>query len=205
MNTPPAMAAPHIPPFANDDPALIAAKASARQQAAAARAGRDPACGQDLARHFLDDFPLDRGIAVSGFWPMGDEIDIRPLLAALHARGHPVGLPVTGRRGTPLVFRAWTPETAMISGRFGTSHPEGPEVTPAVLLIPLLAFDAEGRRLGYGGGFYDRTLALLPQALRIGCAYAAQEVPLVPTGPFDQKLHAIATEAGIRRFPPRDH
>ena len=205
MNTPPAMAAPHTPPFANDDPALVAAKAAARQQAAAARAVLDPSLGQDLARHFLDDFPLDAGIAVSGFWPMGDEIDIRPLLAGLHARGHPIGLPVTGRRGTPLVFRAWTPGAAMTAGRFGTSHPEGPEVTPAALLIPLLAFDAEGGRLGYGGGFYDRTLALLPGALRIGCAYAAQEVSLVPTGPFDQKLHAVATEAWVRRFPPRDH
>lgn len=205
MNTPPAMAAPHIPPFANDDPALIAAKASARQQAAAARAGSDPALGHDLARHFLDDFPLEPGVAVAGFWPMGDEIDIRPLLASLHARGHPIGLPVTGRRGTPLVFRAWTPGTQMAPGRFGTSHPEGPEITPGALLIPLLAFDAAGRRLGYGGGFYDRTLALLPQALRIGCAYAGQEVSLVPTGPFDQKLHAIATEAGIRRFLPPDH
>ncbi|HTI00647.1 MAG TPA: 5-formyltetrahydrofolate cyclo-ligase [Acidisoma sp.] len=198
------MAAPHTPPFPTEDPALIAAKAAARREASAARAGREPALGQELARHFLAGFQLDPGLPVSGFWPMGDEIDIRPLLHALHARGHPIGLPVTGRRGAPLVFRTWTPGAPMTPGRFGTSHPEGPELTPAALLIPLLAFDAGGRRLGYGGGFYDRTLALLPEALRIGCAYEAQEVSLVPTGPFDQKLHAIATEAGVRRFAPSD-
>lgn len=203
MKTPPAMAAPHISFI--DDPAITAAKAEMRRQAMADRAGRDPALGQVLARHFLAAFPLDPGMAVSGYWPMGDEIDIRPLLHALHARGHPIGLPVTGRRGEPLVFRAWTPASPMMAGRFGTFHPEAPEeVVPAVLLIPLLAFDAQGRRLGYGGGFYDRSLACLPDALRIGCAYAAQEVSLVPTGPFDQKLHAIATETGVRRFAAPD-
>lgn len=198
MNTPPAMAAPHTP--LSDDGAIVATKAAARKAAAAARLGQDPALGHDLARHVLEDLPLTPGLPVSGFWPMGDEIDIRPLLTALHQRGHPVGLPVTGRRGEPLVFRLWQPGAAMTAGRFGTSHPEGPEMTPAALFMPLLAFDAAGHRLGYGGGFYDRTLAALPGALRIGCAYAAQEVSLVPTGPFDQKLHAIATETGLRRF-----
>ncbi|WP_459675797.1 5-formyltetrahydrofolate cyclo-ligase [Acidisoma sp. 7E03] len=196
------MAAPHFPPPSSDDPETAAAKAALRQAAIAARVGFDPALGEILARHVLASLAFPSGATISGFWPMGEEIDIRPLLAALHARGHSIGLPVTGRRGEALVFRLWTPGAVMTAGRFGTSHPEGPVVTPAVLLIPLLAFDGEGRRLGYGGGFYDRTIAALPGSLRIGCAYAAQEVPLVPTGPFDQKLHAIATEAGVRRFSP---
>jgi 5-formyltetrahydrofolate cyclo-ligase len=73
-------------------------------------------------------------------------------------------------------------------------------VTPDVLLIPLLAFDGEGNRLGYGGGFYDRTIARLPRALRIGCAFAAQELDSVPIGPYDQRLNAVVTEAGLRHF-----
>jgi 5-formyltetrahydrofolate cyclo-ligase len=169
---------------------------------AARRAGLDPtAAGAGLSRHFSAALTLPDGATVSGFWPMGDEIDIRRLLEALAAAGHPIGLPVTGRRGEPLVFRLWQPGATLLSGRFGTSHPDGPVVTPDILLMPLLAFDRHGNRLGYGGGFYDRTLAGLPGAMRIGCAFAAQEMALVPTGAFDQKLHAIVTEEGVRHFP----
>ncbi|MCB8875170.1 5-formyltetrahydrofolate cyclo-ligase [Acidisoma silvae] len=195
------MAAPHIPSLVEND-ALIAAKAAARLAMAEQRRGLDPALGASLTRHFLAHFTLPEASIVSGFWPMGDEIDIRPLLIALAERGHPIGLPVTGKRGAPLIFRRWHPGDALLPGRFGTSHPDGPEVTPAILLMPLLGFDRAGNRLGYGGGFYDRSLAQLPGALRIGCAFAAQEMPLVPTGPFDQKLNAIVTEAGVLAFPP---
>ena len=201
MNTPTAMAAPHSPLLVEDD-ALIAAKAAARLAMADRRRGLDPALGADLTRHFLTHFTLPEASIVSGFWPMGDEIDIRPLLTALAERGHTIGLPVTGKRGAPLIFRRWHPGDALLPGRFGTSHPDGPEVTPAILLMPLLGFDRTGNRLGYGGGFYDRSLAQLPGTLRIGCAFAAQEMPLVPTGPFDQKLNAIVTEAGVLAFPP---
>jgi 5-formyltetrahydrofolate cyclo-ligase len=184
-----------------DDEALSAAKAAARVAAAARRAGLDPAAaGAALSRHFLAALPLRDGVTVSGFWPMGDEIDIRPLLTALAGRGHPIGLPVTGQRGQPLVFRLWQPGALMRPGRFGTSHPDGPVVVPEILLMPLLAFDRHGHRLGYGGGFYDRSLALLPGAIRIGCAFAAQEMDLVPAGPLDQKLDAILTEEGLRPF-----
>lgn len=201
MNTPPAMAAPHSSSSLIEDRIVAEAKAEARRVAAARRQGLDPAAaGAALARHFLTGFALAPALPVSGFWPMGDEIDIRPLLTALADRGHPIGLPVTGRRGTPLIFRLWRPGDPLTPGRFGTSHPDGPEMIPALLLMPLLAFDSEGRRLGYGGGFYDRTLAALPGATRVGCAFAAQEMALVPTGPFDQKLHAVATEDGLRHF-----
>ena len=179
------------------DPDIVARKQAARAHALAARAGCDPARGLYLTRHVLKGVDLAPGSAVSGFWPMGEEIDIRPLLWALHGRGHPVLLPETLRRGNPLIFRHWTPGAPMIAERFGTQRPDGPVGTPALLLVPLLAFDRAGNRLGYGGGFYDRTLAGLPRVPRIGCAYAAQELDAVPATEYDARLDAVATERGV--------
>ena len=144
------------------------------------------------------------GVVVAGFWPLDGEIDIRPLLEALHARGNSVVLPETPRRGEPLVFRLWYPAMEMVRERFGTFRPTGEAMTPEILFVPLLAFDRAGRRLGYGGGFYDRTLARLPGARAIGCAFAAQEMDEVPTGPEDFRLHAIATERGVIVFRSLD-
>ena len=201
MKAPPAMAAPltSVNPIDED---LAAAKAAARKAALFGRAGQTPSEGARLAEHLLSNGGLPPASVIAGFWPIRDEIDIRPLLVALHALGHPLALPVTGRRGEALQFRAWKPGDPLAPGRFGTSHPTGEERRPGVVLIPLLAFDRHGHRLGYGGGFYDRTLALLPRALRIGCAFAAQEVDSVPHGPHDQRLHAVLTETGLRHFPP---
>ncbi|MCW3477422.1 5-formyltetrahydrofolate cyclo-ligase [Limobrevibacterium gyesilva] len=172
-------------------------KQAARERALAARAGCDPAWGAPLAEHVLAACPPPPGAVVSGFWPMDGEIDIRPLLEALHARGHAVVLPETPRRGNPLIFRLWHPGMEMVQERFGTFRPTGEPRTPDVLFVPLLAFDRAGRRLGYGGGFYDRTLAGLPRARAIGCAFAAQEVDEVPATDHDARLHAVATERGV--------
>jgi 5-formyltetrahydrofolate cyclo-ligase len=181
-------------------PVLLAElKSEARKRALARRAGCDPAVGARLTDIVLGAMPPPPGAVVAGFWPLGPEIDIRPLLQALHAGGHPVALPVTPRRGQPLQFRRWRPGEALVRGPLGTSQP-GPEaeaLTPAWLLVPLLAFDRAGRRLGHGGGYYDRTLAALPGATAIGCAFAAQELDEVPAGPEDARLTAIATEAGL--------
>lgn len=169
----------------------------------AAAGGLPPeAAGQRLRDAFLavgNGPDLPAGAAVSGFWPIGDEIDPRPLMAALADRGHPLALPVVIEPGSLLVFRAWAPGDPLEGGVYGTRHPaaDRPEVVPRVALVPLLAFDASGDRLGYGGGYYDRTIAALRRdgpVVAIGVAYAAQEVDAVPAGPDDQRLDWIVTE-----------
>jgi 5-formyltetrahydrofolate cyclo-ligase len=198
MLTPTARAAPHmISPEIND---LDDAKRALRQAASARRQDLDPvAAGQALTNHVLRDCPPSPGAVVSGFWPLGQEIDIRPLLLALHDRGNAIALPVTPKRGQALTFRGWRPGDVMLPERFGTMRPTGEVLVPDMLLIPLLAFDAAGGRLGYGGGFYDRSLAHLPGRFRLGCAFAAQQVDAVPNGPYDVRLDAVATENGIVR------
>jgi 5-formyltetrahydrofolate cyclo-ligase len=191
---PTAMAASHSNPAG-----LAAAKRAARAEAMARRAGLDPALGTPLAARLLAELPPPPGAVVAGFWPLGQEIDIRKLLEALHARGHAVLLPETPARGNPLIFRHWHPGMAMVEERFGTLRPTGAPATPTWLLVPLLAFDRAGRRLGYGGGFYDRTLAGLAGAMAIGVGWAAQEMAEVPAGPLDARLDAVATEREVLR------
>lgn len=176
---------------------LNAAKAELRAWALQARAGCDPAWGARLAGQVLDRCPPRPGQVVAGFWPLPGEIDIRPLLLALAGRGHTLCLPATPPRGQPLMFRRWQPGGRLIPEAFGTARPEGEVITPDLLLVPLLAFDRKGHRLGYGGGFYDRTLAALPGRRTIGCAFAAQEVAAVPVGPSDWHLEAVATETEV--------
>ena len=175
-------------------------KAKLRGEMLALRGGCDPAAGRDLARHMLAEAGLARGAAVAGFWPIGTEIDLRPLLHGLAARGHPVLLPVTPPRGQPLSFARWQPGEALAPERFGTVRPTGEPGVPEVVMVPLLAWDGAGRRLGYGGGYYDRTLPGLPGCLAIGCAYAAQRVDQVPAGRHDALLDAVATEQGVTWF-----
>lgn len=145
------------------------------------------------------------GAVVSFYWPMGDEADPRALAARLAARGHALALPVTVKKGAPLVFRAWREGDRLIVHAFGMHEPvaTAPEVKPDVLLVPLLAFDARGHRLGYGGGFYDRTLAALDIKLAIGIAYAGQETETLPIHERDHPLDMVVTERGLRRFTTR--
>jgi 5-formyltetrahydrofolate cyclo-ligase len=174
-----------------------------RRELAAAEA---PAvAGARAADQFMTQFSLAAGAIVSAYWPMGNELDPRPLIRRLQAAGHVIGLPVVVAKGAPLMFRAWTPETRFVAGGFKTEVPApgAPEVVPNLLLVPLLAFDRAGYRLGYGGGFYDRTLAKLRALSRvtaIGFAYEGQAVEAVPRAEYDQPLDAIATERSYRRI-----
>jgi len=164
-----------------------------------ARSACDPAVGVRLAGHVLASGLLPVAGAIGGVWPLPGEMDLRPLLLALAGHGLGLLLPETTARGEALRFRRWRWGEALIPGRFGTLHPGGDAAVPDVVFVPLLAWDGRGRRLGYGGGYYDRTLAGLPGALRIGFGFARQCVAEVPAGPEDAQLDAIATEQGVTR------
>ena len=179
---------------------LDQAKRAVRARALIVRAGLDPVvAGLGLTEAVLRDAPPPLGAVVAGFWPLAAEIDVRPLLLALHDRGHPIVLPVTPKRGHPLSFRLWRPGDGFETERFGTIRPTGELRIPDFLLVPLLAFDRTGARLGYGAGYYDRTLAGLPGRFTLGCAFAEQEVDSVPVGPYDRRLNAVATDRGVIR------
>jgi 5-formyltetrahydrofolate cyclo-ligase len=139
--------------------------------------------------------------AVSGYWPMAEEMDVRPLMTRLYAEGYAIALPVVVDKGKPLIFRCWQPGSALGEAGFGLHQPgsDAPEVLPEILLVPLLAFDPLGYRLGWGGGFYDRTLAALRRAqpvIAVGVAYAAQRVDRLPRTELDQPLDWVVTEEG---------
>ena len=168
-------------------------------------AGDVTAASIAAARHFQAMIDIPAHAIVAGYWPMRNEFDPRPLLAKLGKAGHALALPVVVGKDQPLVFRDWTPGDVLVEGGFGTlaPHASAREVIPDVALVPMLAFDADGYRLGYGGGFYDRTLAQAPlrwQTLAVGLAFAAQETEALPREAHDRKLQWIVTEQGTRTF-----
>ena len=176
-------------------------KAEARKAAFAARKEAF-ARGQGQAAEILGDFLAGHaGKVLAGYMPMRTEIDPLPAMAAHQAA---VGVPVILGPGQALKFREWTPGCAMTEGAFKAFIPvEGAWLEPEVVIVPLVAFDARGYRLGYGGGFYDRTLEGLRAkrpTIAVGFAFDAQELPEVPIEETDQKLDFIATESGLRRF-----
>lgn len=157
-----------------------------------------------MAEHGAE-IAFEPGTVVSGFWPIRSEADIRPLMFAMRERGARLCLPVVLDRET-IIFRELVRGAQMVDTGFGTAGPgeEADILDPALMLVPLSAFDSNGNRIGYGAGHYDRAIARLrcmgwvPEL--VGVAFSCQEVEAVPAEPHDVPLDAILTETGLRRF-----
>lgn len=164
--------------------------------------------GAAVRDRFVAAFDVPAGDAVGSYWPMADELDSAPLLHRLHEQGHVCALPAVTGPGQPLVFGRWQPGATLRRGRLGEPMPaeDAPVVTPRWLLVPLLAYDRAGYRLGYGGGFYDRTIGRLRRdgtlAAAVGLAYSAQEVHAVPHEAGDERLDWVVTEAEVINIEP---
>lgn len=143
------------------------------------------------------------GAVVAGYYPLPGEMDVLPLLTALAGVGVATALPEVTGRGQPLRFRRWSPGDALTEGLFKTLHPsaDAVDVIPTAVVVPLLAFDRAGYRLGYGGGYYDRTLAALRAAgqgpVTVGAAFAGQALAEVPREDHDEPLDWIVTENAV--------
>ena len=188
----------------------VEAKAGLRKAARVRRAGFARAAGGGAGAaavaHFQAAVSLAPDAVVSGYWPVGDEFDVRPLLESLHGRGHACCLPVVAGKNRPLIFRRWEPGDVLRPAALGipVPPPEAEELTPSLLLVPLLAYDNRGYRLGYGGGFYDMTIRDLRAQgglVAVGVAYAGQHMDTVPTDDHDERLDWIVTEQGAIRIP----
>ena len=193
------------------------AKRALAQNAYAVRTAAHRDNGRVAATEICDQFQrardaglaIERGAIVSAYWPMRDELDTRKLLAMLHGEGMRCALPVMQQKDKPLSFRRWQLDDVLQEASFGVAEPtsDQPTLTPDVILVPLLAVDGDGNRLGYGGGYYDRTLLQRRQGregpvVAVGIAYDAQRVPVVPHDEGDAKLDWLITEQGFKRFGP---
>lgn len=153
-----------------------------------------------IDRLLLERFKTVKGLVISAWWPIKAELNLRHYLTDLVARGAQVALPVVLVPKAPLVFRPWTPDCKMVQGFWKIPVPaEGPEVVPDVALAPVVGWDAAGYRLGYGGGYFDRTLAALqPPAFAIGVGLDAAQVATIFPQPHDIAMNVIVTESGLR-------
>ena len=182
------------------EPALL--KANLRREMTAKRDALPAAARQQAAEIIAArSFPVavPSGAIVSGFMPLKSEINPLPLMRKRAEAGAQLALPVVAGKGRPLIMRAWAFGTPLASGVWGIREPmpDSPAVDPDVLIVPLLAFDRRGYRLGYGAGYYDMTLTALrakKPVVAVGIAYAAQEVDTVPTTPRDARLDLVLTE-----------
>lgn len=176
-------------------------QALAQRDRAAEAAG--PKAALLIARRVLGDFVFMKGAIIAGYAAIGGEADPFPLMAALANNGHPLCLPRAHNK--VLSFHTWKPGDPLVTGRMNIPEPDAKakERRPDLILVPLLAFDRHGYRLGYGGGYYDRYLQehRAKRSVRaVGIAYAGQQVEEIPFESFDQKLDAVVTEAQVIRF-----
>ncbi|MDQ7249045.1 5-formyltetrahydrofolate cyclo-ligase [Dongia sedimenti] len=182
-------------------PEVRAWRREARQKLLAARAAIALSVREDLSRKLIERLrPVlnDRPQPISFYWPIKAEPDLKPLMRALDAAGVRVCLPVAIKLGEPLTFRPWTKGTRMERGLWDIPIPADPaEVEPRTLIAPIVGYDEAGYRLGYGGGFFDRTLAKFGDAAAIGIGTSMFRLPTIHPQPHDIRMAAIVTEAGI--------
>ena len=179
--------------------AALRREAIARRDALPAEA-RAAAAETLAARSFP--LPIAAGVVVSGFMPLNSEINPLPLMLRLVASGARLALPKIAGRGEPLIMRSWNFGDELDRGQWNIREPkpEAAEVEPDILLVPLVAFDRTGHRIGYGAGYYDMTLARLrahKPIIAVGLAFAVQEVPAVPATPSDARLDFVLTERDV--------
>ncbi|MCH2219834.1 MAG: 5-formyltetrahydrofolate cyclo-ligase [Dechloromonas sp.] len=170
------------------------------RRAALSDAGHE-ALSARIVDHLLTALPLPRIVAFC--WPIKHEPDVRAAIPRWAAQGVSAALPVVVREGAPLAFRLWTSDTPLAADRYGIPTPSvGEFVQPDMLLLPLNGFDADGYRLGYGGGYFDRTLAALsPRPLAVGVGFEINRLPTIRPEAHDQRLDWLVTEAGAVRLP----
>ena len=162
------------------------------------------AAAHQLAANLVQKLSWQTPDVIAGYWPLPSELDLRPGMAALHSAGAGIALPVM-LPGNQLLFRRWRPEDLLKEAQFGVQEPldSATEVTPTIVLVPLLAFDRCGSRLGHGAGYYDRALEHLRAAgatVALGCAFSEQEVEKIPAEPHDQPLDGVVTELDLIWF-----
>ncbi len=188
--------------------ALDQLKSAARKSAKTRRkaaAHQSPHAAGEIIPHLLDYLDGNVPQSLAGYLPIGSELDPQPILNHFRKLGTETALPVVVAEAHPLLFRQYQPGDSLVAEAFATRAPVATarQVMPDLVLVPLLAFDTKGYRLGYGGGFYDRTIAQFqqqnPNSVFIGLAYAAQQVDEVPIGAYDLPLKAIVTEKGVVR------
>ncbi len=183
-------------------------KAALREQARARRAGLKataPDAAKRVAENFLANVSVQKNSIVAGYIAAHDEIDPAVLLATLRKRGHAILLPRVAAKDGPLAFHLWRESACAVKGAYGLleAAPDWPLAQPDIVLVPLLAFDADGFRLGYGGGYYDRSLLALRQTGKVtavGLAYDGQRIAHIPSDATDEKLDWVVTEKSARKF-----
>lgn len=188
-----------------DEISLRQSKNDLRSQAIAQRdaltAAKRAKAARAIAAHALP-VELPPGVCIAGFSTIRSEIDVAPLMRSLAARGALLALPVVAGQDQPLIFRRWTEETRLVRGPYGIFEPspEADEAEPDIVLVPLAAFDRAGHRIGYGGGYYDRTLERLRKLKKItaiGVGFSVQEIAAVPSSDHDARLDLVLTENEI--------